>query len=319
MEPTFALEVGTRSLSRLPNFRQVSLPSGRALLYRSGYVERLSAEGVDELRNRYGIRCIFDLRGARELRRTLPGSHVARQYRHLLLAKDGSQRPLENELGENEDETEEAEKGRRYTVDFLGRYFFYSMFMKLPVGSKLTIGWALITSLYSGDRSYEARAAQIVLAPRGLTGQSRDFIDFCQAELAAVLRLMTRQENLPCLVHCFLGKDRTGLIAMLLQWLLGTPRQVIEDEYQLSQTMTEEVRGEAVKYYAEKSLPASFAECNVEELRAAMEYIETKYGGVESYLRTTGLSQQELDLLRRNFGSESSNEELPTDSNSKSS
>ena len=48
----------------------------------------------------------------------------------------------------------------------------------------------------------------------------------CQKELAAALRVFTHPGNFPLLVNCVQGKDRTGLIAMLVLMLCGVPHVV---------------------------------------------------------------------------------------------
>ena len=48
----------------------------------------------------------------------------------------------------------------------------------------------------------------------------------CQKQLAAALRVFTHPDNFPLLVNCVQGKDRTGLIAMLVLMLCGVPHVV---------------------------------------------------------------------------------------------
>ena len=45
-------------------------------------------------------------------------------------------------------------------------------------------------------------------------------------QVARALRLWTHEENLPILVHCIHGKDRTGLVIALLLFLIGVPIEV---------------------------------------------------------------------------------------------
>jgi protein tyrosine phosphatase len=45
-------------------------------------------------------------------------------------------------------------------------------------------------------------------------------------EIAKGLRVMTKEENFPVLVHCMHGKDRTGLLIMLLLLLCSIEPQV---------------------------------------------------------------------------------------------
>ena len=45
-------------------------------------------------------------------------------------------------------------------------------------------------------------------------------------QVGRALRLWTHQENLPILVHCIHGKDRTGLVIALLLFLIDVPIEV---------------------------------------------------------------------------------------------
>ena len=47
-----------------------------------------------------------------------------------------------------------------------------------------------------------------------------------QHQVSRALRLWTHSENLPILVHCIHGKDRTGLIVALLLRLIDVPLEV---------------------------------------------------------------------------------------------
>jgi hypothetical protein len=48
---------------------------------------------------------------------------------------------------------------------------------------------------------------------------------------AAVLRVFARERNLPALVHCAHGKDRTGVVIMLLLMVCGVPHEAIVGDY----------------------------------------------------------------------------------------
>ena len=45
-------------------------------------------------------------------------------------------------------------------------------------------------------------------------------------EIAKALRVLTKEENFPVLVHCMHGKDRTGLLIMLILLLCDIEPQV---------------------------------------------------------------------------------------------
>ncbi|KAJ2437169.1 hypothetical protein IWW46_005451, partial [Coemansia sp. RSA 2440] len=74
-----------------------------------------------------------------------------------------------------------------------------------------------------------------VLAPRGLAGSYEDYVDYCKQEFAAVLRIFADPCAYPILFHCQHGKDRTGIVAMLLLAILGVDDSIIAEDYALSE------------------------------------------------------------------------------------
>jgi len=98
--------------------------------------------------------------------------------------------------------------------------------------------------------------------------------------------------NLPALIHCTAGKDRTGLGAALVLFALGVPRETIFRDYLLTNHYAHE--------HIERTLLfirfASFFRTDPERVRplldvrreyleAAFAAIEASYGSVERYLR----------------------------------
>jgi protein-tyrosine phosphatase len=49
-----------------------------------------------------------------------------------------------------------------------------------------------------------------------------------------VITLLSKEENLPALIHCSAGKDRTGFLAALVQLLAGVPYETVMDDYLLT-------------------------------------------------------------------------------------
>jgi HAD superfamily hydrolase (TIGR01509 family) len=100
-------------------------------------------------------------------------------------------------------------------------------------------------------------------------------------------------------VHCKSGKDRTGLLVALLQELAGVPREVIAEDFAISETNlgildriaavpgTDEDRELAGRLW--RSLP--------ETILAALEHVDQRYGGVRAYLASCGLTPREIHRL----------------------
>ncbi|MBN6889430.1 protein-tyrosine phosphatase [Cytobacillus horneckiae] len=53
----------------------------------------------------------------------------------------------------------------------------------------------------------------------------------CQKEIKTIFNLITEQDNLPALVHCTGGKDRTGFISSLIQSAVGVPYETVSAQY----------------------------------------------------------------------------------------
>lgn len=68
---------------------------------------------------------------------------------------------------------------------------------------------------------------------------NRNIIDFGGREIARVVTGLADDEALPALFHCTAGKDRTGIIAALVLEVLGVDRELVLDDF----TLTDELRG----------------------------------------------------------------------------
>ena len=102
------------------------------------------------------------------------------------------------------------------------------------------------------------------------------------------------------LFHCTVGKDRTGVLAMLLMSLAGADRQDCIANYE--QTFSNLCRkpgflhmvNECKKYKMEEMLysrPETMANC--------YDWLMDTYGSTEAYLRDCGLSEETMDIVRR--------------------
>ena len=110
--------------------------------------------------------------------------------------------------------------------------------------------------------------------------------------------------NGPCAFHCASGKDRTGLIAMLLMASTGcTRREIVEDYHEsedffLSTTHNRliGVSGTANKYLDKGTLKQLGAPKYAME--AALDYLDRKYNGPCNYLDSIGFTEEWRDKLK---------------------
>lgn len=104
------------------------------------------------------------------------------------------------------------------------------------------------------------------------------------------------------LFNCTAGKDRTGIVAILLLGLAGVPRDEIIEDYALTEVLIPDLvaeflalsraRGGDVESYAR------LLESPAPTAAAVLDEIDRMYGGVPGYLAHIGVSAAQMDRLR---------------------
>ena len=107
------------------------------------------------------------------------------------------------------------------------------------------------------------------------------------------------------LVTCHSGKDRTGIIVALLLSVVGAQREVIAQDYALSEVLLEpryqEWVQEQIKQHGQEPVKPRQAQTRPETMYAMLDYLDREYGGVESYLRAAGVAQDSLVQIRQHL------------------
>ena len=103
------------------------------------------------------------------------------------------------------------------------------------------------------------------------------------------------------LFHCRAGKDRTGVIAMLLLGLAGVSDEEVIRDYAASRSvMTPSmwIQRALVTVVMRKSVPRSLFIAHPEEMRRTLVYLHERYGSAHSYLEGhAGIAPVVLDRL----------------------
>ncbi|KAJ2156621.1 hypothetical protein GGF46_005064 [Coemansia sp. RSA 552] len=195
-------------------------------------------------------------------------------------------------------------KRTRYRCNVIGdNYRKKCVWSHAPLSTKIKV----VLRFVSLNKAEAIRTiGRDVLAPRGLAGSYEDYVDYCKEEFAAVLRIFADPCAYPVLFHCQHGKDRTGIVAMLLLGILGVDDQIIAEDYALSEKNLLPVRKRMEMLdMGAVGLPPSFCNSPAPVMLSLLHHIKTNYGSVRGYLRSAGLQEQEMDTiawcLRGNF------------------
>lgn len=98
-----------------------------------------------------------------------------------------------------------------------------------------------------------------ILTPMGLPTMYKQFLGACKNEILDALRIFAEPSNFPIHVHCTQGKDRTGMVCMLLLGIAGVPEDVIVTDYARTEEGLAPVLPQMIKEMAKSGLSEEFA------------------------------------------------------------
>lgn len=139
-----------------------------------------------------------------------------------------------------------------------------------------------------------AAAREVLGGERGYAlweRQYREFVrlDAARAGYGRLFRDLADAANLPAIVHCTTGKDRTGWAAATLLLLLGVPTETMMDDYLLSARYLELTIRPAREALRERGvdpdLLAPIVAVRREYLEAGLAEMRDVYGTVEQYFQ----------------------------------
>lgn len=150
--------------------------------------------------------------------------------------------------------------------------------------------------LFVGDPDAKTDPTMLFLRDHRLGDFYVIMLEELKEAVAQVMRVFIRKDDGIILFHCAHGKDRTGVIAALLYMLAGADKEDIITNYKVSYEYAKAfldpliaVKEEAMRHTLRSD------EIN---MRIMLDYMDKEYGGdVRRYLRSAGLSDEELDAL----------------------
>jgi protein-tyrosine phosphatase len=127
-------------------------------------------------------------------------------------------------------------------------------------------------------------------------------VDHCQPALKQTIGIFADEADGAVLVHCTLGKDRTGVIIALLLSAAGVPDEIIVEDYALTDeyvkpllpTLREQARqsGRDMDLY-EKMLVTDAA-----SMASILQHVRSQYGSTADYLIAIGITAGQLAALQ---------------------
>jgi protein-tyrosine phosphatase len=119
--------------------------------------------------------------------------------------------------------------------------------------------------------------------------------------LVAAIRIIAAGE--PTLVHCTVGKDRTGVTVALALSAVGAEREAVIADYALTESQLPAQRSQRIAAYLQEQHPeavhavALATQSPAPVMRRLLEQVDERWGSAAGYLLAHGLRQDELDAL----------------------
>jgi protein-tyrosine phosphatase len=126
------------------------------------------------------------------------------------------------------------------------------------------------------------------------------FLDHCRPSFVRAVEAVATAPGL-VVFHCYAGKDRTGLVAAILLRLAGVPVEVIAEDYALSAARLEPRHRRWLtdaQDDAERARIERISATPGDAMRAVLDSLDRRYGGVDRYLLDGGLAPDVLEAAR---------------------
>lgn len=124
-------------------------------------------------------------------------------------------------------------------------------------------------------------------------------VDNNRDKIGNVLEAIADAEDGIIFYHCFFGKDRTGILTLLLLTIAGVDEDDIIADYEVTYTYIRRYVDEHADTLWSKDRKFHYSEA--ETLITLIEHIKEKYGSVYNYILSTELSEEKIIKIRNRF------------------
>lgn len=124
----------------------------------------------------------------------------------------------------------------------------------------------------------------------------------CKDKYAQIFKMFAENNGLT-LFNCTAGKDRTGVVAMLLLQLAGVDDGIIVADYSVSEhniKFATQKQKEMLKKRGIK-IPNYIFKSNPKNMMYTLNWLKKYYKNSENYLLNCGLSQTEINIIKKRF------------------
>jgi hypothetical protein len=160
--------------------------------------------------------------------------------------------------------------------------------------------WLISGFLYLYSKQWSRQfAMKFTELNNGLIGFNKATLRYSAGQIKMIMDILSEERRYPILIHCAVGKDRTGLICCLIQLLCEEDESVVVDDYSKSAALLMEIRSEIEQVLQLQGLPRYFLDSPPEVMIETIRFLSSEYGGVEAYLSSIGVDHFQQQKIKK--------------------
>ena len=265
---------------------------------------------------------ILDLRSDSERKELLAQAWMVRgNIETKYYAKEDRRREPSSSYSSND-----SSKRFVYRIDVLSPKRLFAYMAQTWITDPVQKAKYAFSAVFDTQKLHEMRMD--VLNAKGIQGTYEAMLETSGEELFAALKSITEflenNDSGDVIVHCVKGKDRTGLVIMLCQAILGIDDAVIVDDYHKSESLLKKREGSAAdatvssqQMQVKGKLNKTFFSGSPEiAMISTLAFVRQKHGSLHNYLDFVGfdaswrkrfITTMDGDQTRRGIKSENTN------------
>jgi hypothetical protein len=257
------------------------------LLFRSARPDECSPSDREELVNKYKIKTIIDLRSKTEhinAAKKRTGGTVAAQSAAVPSSNNAVAQPVQI-------------PGIRYAnINLNGKGFERHLIWQLKYSSLAKLVFLMALGYRTEGISVLGKE---LMQPRGLIGLGIDTLDHSGPEVREVFAVLADYTSWPIMINCTQGKDRTGIVILLILLLCDVDIKAISQDYLKSERELEPEKVARMEEITSIGLDESFTGCPEDFCQKVVQHVDSTYGGLENYLNKIGVDESQQERVRR--------------------
>ena len=133
-----------------------------------------------------------------------------------------------------EDEASSAQR-KRYFISLITPNYRNELFMKVSCVFRVLSLLLLVVDKCFGLHLTTKLYSQLVINHQTLVEWYITILKHAKPEVASIMRLLLKDSNIPMVIHCTHGKDRTGMVVAMILGCLEVEDELIVHDYAQSE------------------------------------------------------------------------------------